>query len=117
MVQDDSFGGSVDGFTDTFQSILVSSSGTISEHSRSLEKRLRPALGTSWFHTVTTRIIMSVTVGSYQVNRDDYVHSERGAELVNGQRLLQVVKSPMCILQTAPFLIGPKGVESVLHLS
>jgi hypothetical protein len=113
MVQDNDDSGN--GAADDFKSVLVSSRGGLdgveSAGGAYLENKLRPTLGTGWYHTVTTRMLMMATHVSAPRQEDEDGDRDRDRERGTiGQRYFSISKSPMVRLQSIPYSIGPTGI-------
>lgn len=119
MVQDGPDRTEAGDFTaETFSSVMISSSGGGEECWPGVraEKRLRPTLGTGWYHVVTTRLILAASTRFHSDGGsrapDDLAVSSGPAWCV-GQRYCSIAKSPMCRLFSVPYIIDAKGVVDV----
>lgn len=101
-----------------FKSALMSSRGYVEANmtGSGIVSNLRPALGTGWYHTVTTRInlIAMSSCGPDDETEQKFGSSSEiydpGAKMI-GQRYFCINKSPMVKLGMIPFSIGPTGIS------
>jgi hypothetical protein len=80
----------------------------ITEYVDNLEFRYRPALGPTWHHCVTTRLVMYHSGSRKQRQRIDAYESH---DVVTDSRVIGLTKSPIAGPAQFGFLVEARGIS------